>query len=103
MLEDRVRELENMIAEAQALREDGSQQANRKQGGGDGGLPRPDIALISTPIGTEPSGDPPAEITEHLSVFRLASSLGTTELRDAINSGYKRSSNIYISSILVST
>jgi hypothetical protein len=77
MLEDRVHELENMIAEAQALREAQGQQLSRMQGGGDGGLPRPDIALISSPIGAEHSGEPPAEITEYLSVLHIASSLST--------------------------
>lgn len=71
MLQDRVRELENMITAAQALREAQVQQVNPAQSGGSRELPRPDVALITIPISAELAGDPPVEVTEYLFVSRL--------------------------------
>jgi len=84
MLEDRVRELESMIAEAQALRDAEGQQASHVQDGSGGELPRPDIALISSPMSTEPSGDPPAELTEYLFVLRPNISMSAAQISHAI-------------------
>lgn len=63
MLEDRVRELEALIAQAQAPSTVPAPNANAIEGE----LPRPDIALVSSPsLTAEPAGEPPAEITDHL-------------------------------------
>lgn len=94
-----------MIAEAQALRDAEGQQASRTQGGAGRELPRPDIALIPSPMSTELSGDPPAEVTEYLFVLRPNFSMSAAQIIscNCIISGYKYFLNISISSILVST